>query len=73
MQNGTGTKENILAVPYRVKHTVTLNPEMPFIVFISIYANEIKACSYRNLLRNIYLATLLKTTSYPRVPHLETG
>lgn len=42
MKKGIDTKENILAVPYKVEHTVTLHPEMLSTVSMSIYSNEIK-------------------------------
>lgn len=54
MKKGIDTKENILAVPYKVEHTITLHPEMLSTVSMSIYSNEIKTCLYKNLLTNVH-------------------
>lgn len=53
MQNSAATKENILSVSYKVKHTVTLYSEIPL---IGIYAREIKTYAHIKTCWQMFIA-----------------
>ena len=51
MQNDTAALEDSLAVSYKTKYTLTIQFN---VVFLGIYAKELKTCPHKNLDTDIY-------------------
>ena len=55
MQNGTALPENILAVSYEVKHTLTRDPAIPL---LGIYPREMKTYIHTKSCTQMFIVTL---------------
>ena len=70
-QNGTATLEDRLAVSYKTKHTLTIDPA---IMLLCIYPKELKSYVYTKTCTQMLIAALFiiaKTLKQPRCPSVD--